>query len=582
VRCDPGLARTGEEPHGLDRLFRTPQAARYGLTVTAVPRPGALAPLVPALVEADASSWLTGDPRVGPIAAIDGDPTTAWLADIGDTAPTLRLRWADQRTLDRITVRFPGRPVGSRPVRLELRTKIGPRSETRTVDLRADGSATFDPMVTDKVDIVIVTFEPRALDRRTGSEATPGFAEVDLPALAGARPPVPADSPLEVPCGRGPVVELDGVRFQTSVTGTLADFTSRRPLPVTICDLFAADALDLPAGEHRLHSEPSAAFVIQDAVLRPIPAEPAAAGSAQRATTVERWRATSRTIHIAAGAESLLVIAENANAGWHATLGGRALRATRVDGWQQAWVVPEGAGGLIRLTFTPDGPYRRGLAIGAGAALLVVLLAVIPPLRRHHQTPLKPARRAGPVGRYLFTAAVVGLAAALSGVLAVVLLIAGALVRQVYPRALGWIVLGGAGIATVVAVTGRLTGDGQSLAYGYVAQAAMLTAICAGVAAAAVPVPGAPDLDDDSGQDEERGDGRRRDRHGDHGIAEPEAHQPDLDEHAQPDGHDGAHVAGGQPGEQQELPDGEQHPGEREQPQRGGLPAVTAATDDRQ
>ena len=42
VRCDPSLARTGEEAHGVDRLFRTPQAARYGLTVTAVPRPGAL------------------------------------------------------------------------------------------------------------------------------------------------------------------------------------------------------------------------------------------------------------------------------------------------------------------------------------------------------------------------------------------------------------------------------------------------------------------------------------------------------------------------------------------------------------
>jgi len=594
VRCDPTLARTGEEAHGLDRLFRTPQPARYGLTVTAVPRPGALPPLEPALLEAGASSWLTGDPRVGPLAAIDGDPTTAWLADVGDTAPTLRLNWPDQRTLDRITVRFPGRPVGSRPTRLELRTPNG----VRGVDLRADGSATFDPITTASVEIVIMGFDRRVLDRRTGSQATPGFAEVDLPALAGLRPNIPVDEPLVVPCGKGPVVELDGVRFKTSVTGTLADFNSQRPLPVTICDLFAADALDLPAGEHRLHSEPSDAFLIQDAVLRPQTGEAGGdpAGPRQRATTVERWHATSRSIRVESGPESLLVIAENANSGWRATLGGRTLRATRIDGWQQAWVLPEGAGGVVHLEFTPDQPYRRGLAIGAGAALLVVLLALVPPLWRPRRPVLAAVR--APTGaaalapaeptpssratRYLFTAAVVALVAALSGVLSVVLLIAGALVRQVYPRALVWIVLGGAGLASVVAVAGRLSGHGQSWAYGHVAQAAMLIAVCSGVAAAAVTVPGAPDLDEQTGQDEEPGHGRGSGGDGDDGPAEPPVHQRDLGRDAEPDSDNGSHVAGRQTGEQEQLPDGEQRAGEGEQPQRSGLPAVISATDERQ
>jgi arabinofuranan 3-O-arabinosyltransferase len=615
VRCDPTLARTGEEAHGLDRLFRTPQAARYGLTVTAVPRPGALPPLEPALLEAGASSWLSGDPRVGPLAAIDGDPTTAWLADVGDTTPTLRLNWPDERTLDQISVRFPGRPIGSRPTRLELRTSNG----VRTVDLRADGSATFEPITAAQVDIVIMGFDQRVLDRRTGSQATPGFAEVDLPVLAGLRPGIPADEPLVVPCGRGPVVELDGVRFKTSITGTLADFNSQRPLPVTICDLFAADSLDLPAGEHRLHTEPSDAFLIQDAALRPQTggAGGDAAGPRQRATTVEGWHATSRDIRVASGPESLLVIAENANSGWRATLGGATLRATRIDGWQQAWVVPEGAGGLVHLEFTPDQPYRRGLAIGAGAALFVVLLALVPPLRRRRAptetapaetapaetapaetapaetapaetapaetAPAKAATpRAGRTTRYLFTAVVVALVAALSGVLSVVLLIAGALVRQVYPRALTWIVLGGAGLATVVAVAGRLSGHSQSWAYGHVAQAAMLIAVCSGVAAAAVTVPGAPDLDEQTGQDEEPGDGRGSGGDGDDGPAEPPVHQPDLGRDAEPDRDNGSHVAGREAGEQEQLPDGEQGPGEGEQPQRGGLPEVIGATDERQ
>jgi arabinofuranan 3-O-arabinosyltransferase len=583
VRCDPQLARTGEEAHGVDRLFRTPLAARYGLTVTAVPRPGAVPPLVPALLEATASSWLGGDPRVSPLAAIDGDPTTAWLADVGDTTPTLRLNWPDERTLDQISVRFPGRPIGSRPVKLELRTPTG----SRFVDLRADGSASFDPIRTAQVDIVVVSFDQRVVDRRGNrSQATPGFAEVDLPTLRGLRPPFGDATKLDVPCGRGPVVELDGVRFQTAISGTLGDFVSRRPLPVTICDLFAADALDLPAGEHRLHSEPSAAFLIQDAALKPVQAAPggsAGAAAAARATTVEAWAATDRSIRVAAGAESLLVIAENANSGWRATLDGRPLRATRIDGWQQAWVVPEGAGGLVRLTFTPDRPYRQGLAIGAGAALLVVLLAVVPPLHRRDPAAAPAVRPpTSRAARYVFTAAVIGLVAALSGVLAVVLLIAGALVRQVYPRALTWIVLGGAGVATAVAVAGRLSGHGQGWAYGHVAQAAMLAAVCAGVAAAAVTVPGSPDLDEEAGQHEEAGDGPGGDGDAGHRPAEPPADERDLDEHPEPDRDDRPHVTGGEAGEQQQLPNGKKHPGEREQPERGGLPAVSGTTDERQ
>lgn len=576
VRCDATLARGGEEAHGLDRLFRTPLAARYGLGLTAVARPGASPPLTASYLEAWSSSQLGGDPRVGALAAIDGDPNTAWLADVNDPAPMLQLFWPDQRTLDRIQVRFPGRPVGARPTTLELRTPNG----NRTVALRADGSGTFDPVVSDKVAIVVTGFEPRVVDRRTGAGATTGFAEVTFPALAQLRPPVSRGSALVVPCGQGPVVELDGVRFQTSVTGTIDDFVGRQPLAVTICDLFAADALDLAAGEHRLVTEPSATLLIQDATLRPVAAGPLAGSPPTRSTAIERWQPTDRSIRVAAGPESLLVIAENANSGWRATLGGRPLRATRVDGWQQAWVVPEGAGGVVRLEFTPDVPYRRGLAAGAGAALLVVLLAVVPPLRRRPEKPEKPMgrSRSAPI---LFTLAATALVVALSGVLALVLLIAGALVRQVYPRAMTWIVLGGAGFAAAVAISGRLDGHGQADAYGWLAQAAMLVAICSGVAAAAVRVPGAPDLDDQADRDEQPGHGGGRSGDGRDGAVERHGDEPGLGADGEPDGQDRPDVAAGDPGEEQELGDGEQRPGEREDPDGDGLPAVSRAADDR-
>ena len=78
------------------------------------------------------------------------------------------------------------------------------------------------------------------------------------------------------------------------------------------------------------------------------------------------------------GAAALLVVPENFNTGWTATLGGARLRAVRVDGWQQAYEVPAGAGGAVTLTFTPDRPYRDGLAAGAAAVLLVGLMALAP------------------------------------------------------------------------------------------------------------------------------------------------------------------------------------------------------------
>jgi arabinofuranan 3-O-arabinosyltransferase len=292
LRCDPTLARGGEEPHGLDRLFRTPVAARYGLRVTAVAAPGGAPPLPPAFLEVDASSWLAGDPQVGPLAAIDRDPATAWLADIGDPRPALKLRWLDKRPLDRIEVRFAGRPIASRPIVVELVTPAG----NRTVRLGPDGTATFPELVTDSVDVVIDTAQARLLDRRGATaEATAGFAEVMFPPLAQMRPAIPASTPFSVPCGSGPVVELDGVRFDTSVSGTLAEYNSGQPMPVTICDLFAADALDLPPGEHRLRTAPSRSFLIQDATLRPLPATPASGGPALSPTATPDASAPRRS-----------------------------------------------------------------------------------------------------------------------------------------------------------------------------------------------------------------------------------------------------------------------------------------------
>jgi arabinofuranan 3-O-arabinosyltransferase len=186
---------------------------------------------------------------------------------------------------------------------------------------------------------------------------------------------------------------------------------------------------------------------------------------------VGEWDATSRSVTVAPGAEAVLAVPENANAGWVATLDGKQLTRTRVDGWQQAWIVPAGPGGVVSLTFTPDAHYRLSLLIGA-AAVLALLVGVAWPVRRRRRFTVSPGGSWTPV-------VLIGLLVALGGMLPVVLLIACLLARQFSERAPRYVAFGGMVLAAAVSVVGRVLGHGQEWAYGPVTQAALLLAAAA-------------------------------------------------------------------------------------------------------
>ncbi|MET8349490.1 alpha-(1-_3)-arabinofuranosyltransferase [Micromonospora sp. NPDC005206] len=480
VRCDRFLARAGEEPLGVDRVFRSTTPGSYRLALTAVPRPAGQLTLTGVPVVATVSSYLTGDPAVAGYAAVDGDPGTAWLADTGDLRPTLRLRWPGQRRLAEVRLRPAELPVGSLPTQVEVRTP----GRSLVLPVGADGTVRFPAVRTDRIEIVVRETAARTADRRgNGWTATAGIAEVEIPALDDLLRPLSGGTRVTERCGTGPAVELDGYRYETSVTTTLADVLAGRPAPVTICGSTGA-VVDLPAGGHQLATAPSAGFLVQDATLRPEAAVPA---PRHRAVTTLDWDPTDRRVRVAAGGAALLVVPENANAGWTATLDGRKLTTTRVDGWQQAWVLPAGDAAEVRLVFAPDRTYRGALAAGAFAALVVLLLAAWPVRRRAGVDRTIPAE--GPA--WAIGVLLVVLLAALGGVLPVAIVLAAMLLRQLAIRALPVVVLGGLTVATVTAVTGRLQGHGQEWAYGPWIQAAMLVAVAA-VTAAVIPAPGTP------------------------------------------------------------------------------------------
>jgi arabinofuranan 3-O-arabinosyltransferase len=183
-------------------------------------------------------------------------------------------------------------------------------------------------------------------------------------------PVTPSTTFAGLPCGKGPVVTLDGHRMDTAVTATVGELVALQPVTVTVC----ADSQQLGAGVHRLTSEPSAAFGLD--TLTGVPEAGWPADLPGPTPRVLSWTAEHRVVALTSDTASYLVVHQNFNAGWVATAGGRTLRPVRVDGWQQGWLVPAGTT-VVRMAFTPDGTYRAALVAGGVGILALLALALL-------------------------------------------------------------------------------------------------------------------------------------------------------------------------------------------------------------
>ncbi|GAB3899037.1 alpha-(1-_3)-arabinofuranosyltransferase [Kibdelosporangium lantanae] len=237
-RCDSGLSRVGEEPAGIHRLFQAPSAANYRLEGTVLPTVGGTTPVTTPDLTVSASTQLAGDPAAAPLAAIDGNPATTWIADYTDQDPTLHLRWPAARTVKGLRLTTSPSSGASRP------TEVLVTTPTRSWKLPVfpDGSVDFTA-TTDQLDVTL-----RASAGAEGRVAgPPGITDLQVTGSPDAVRPVPLDTPFTVPCGSGPVVTVDGTAYATTVSGTLRDVFQHRPLPLGTCrDL--AEGIDLTPG----------------------------------------------------------------------------------------------------------------------------------------------------------------------------------------------------------------------------------------------------------------------------------------------------------------------------------------------
>ncbi|MBM9623360.1 alpha-(1-_3)-arabinofuranosyltransferase domain-containing protein [Streptomyces zhihengii] len=474
---DPGgLSAAPSEP-GLHRQFEAARAGTYTLDATALPVPGeALDELLFSLtgqrerisVSADSTARLgTG---LSPRNLTDGDLTTAWIAG---ERPVLHLRWPEKTSVGEMVFAGAG-GLSTRPEQVQISSPDG----TAVAAVDENGMARFAPITTDRMDITISEQAPLTLHNPVADDQLQlpvGLSELHIPALEKYRTPRPApEKTFSLPCGKGPVVSVDGQFLETRAEGRVRDLTERRPVKVSLCT--EGGGVELGRRSHTVEAGDAGPLAVDSVTLST--GDPGAVAAPRGAGTLS-GDGDRRTVRVGAGEAAYLQIHENHNAGWKAELDGEELEPLRIDGWQQGWLVPEGDGGTVTLSYEPSRVYTAGLA---AAGVLLLILGALAVGRRRAGPDAGPDAdhvRAPAPGLLLGTVALTLVAVAVAGPVALVVPVL-ALVARLRPGLLVPVAFAAMTAAGAVALAGGTDGPAAGRgAYGALAQLLALTALFA-------------------------------------------------------------------------------------------------------
>ncbi|HTZ26212.1 MAG TPA: alpha-(1-_3)-arabinofuranosyltransferase family protein [Streptosporangiaceae bacterium] len=356
------------------RLFTLPVPLRLGVSASAVAQPsagldtllGRLArPSKSALLVSASSTW--GNlPEFGPDNLFSPQAAAPWIS--GSSNPVISVSWRRARPISQIVVQ-PAYGFAAAPTKIKVTSPSG----TREATIGLGGVASFTPALT--TNQIQISFPGWAADSQPGtSSGQPvlGLARLTIPALSGLSvDTLDTSAAFSLACGSGPVVSIDGRGLTTAVSGTLGELAGGLPVSVRLCT--QGSSVTLGSGEHRLYVAPGL-FTMTDVALRSAAAVPPPTGPA-RSLRVLSWQPDSRSVRIGPGQEAYVEVHQNANPGWEAALNGHRLASATLDGWQQGFVVPAGAGGVITMTFAPATWYHIGLALAALALIGLVCVA---------------------------------------------------------------------------------------------------------------------------------------------------------------------------------------------------------------
>jgi arabinofuranan 3-O-arabinosyltransferase len=213
---------------------------------------------------------------------------------------------------------------------------------------------------------------PRAADLIATGTAVDRNAELPK----GTRGPV-----ITLACGTGPDIKIDATTYQTSLSGSASAFAAGQPISLSLCT-FAP--ISLKAGRHTLQTLPGRSARYRGTIgIATLTLSTGTLSTAEsRPTKITSWTDEERKVQLGAGGQTVLTVHENFNSSWTATADGKRLTPIRVDGWQQAFIVPAGAATTVTIVNKPGQQFRRFLLISAVLVLLLLINAAWPARRR--------------------------------------------------------------------------------------------------------------------------------------------------------------------------------------------------------
>lgn len=388
VRCRVGQARAAEEPGGFTRRFTLPEEMTVSPEIVVGASVGPdwdtyLFSDQPA--SALASSSVAPDPRSRAVAAVDGDPSTTWIADVGDSQPELRLAWLGRRTLTGLTLGVEPGTAARLPETVELTWPGG----TRVVSPGDDGTVLFPSLRTSQLRLKVLEAEPATDIAFDGSASSVpvGVSELRLFGLPLVPVILPSDE-RTTRCGAGPRIRINSTTYETRVTASPAELFEGGTGRAELCGVEQAS---LRKGVNEVEVEGATAFVVDSLVLggAPLPAAVEDVASAMESPTQLRIDVPRTGTHI--------VTRMNANRGWAAEAGTGTPEPAVYDGWRQGWQPGDEDAEVLVTRFAPDRVYRIGLLVGWVALLLLLLMVLSPGGVRRVQAPPLTSRRPSPL-----------------------------------------------------------------------------------------------------------------------------------------------------------------------------------------
>lgn len=380
--CSGALQTYGEDGSGFDRTFsqrhRQNRFVRGSAVLTDPGLVRQLTTLPKVYPKVRASSTMLQQPQLLGRSALDGDPRTMWIPNAWDPKPSLTITFRHKVRINRIQLTA-GAGSNGPPVQVSMIAD----GQIRGGWAGADGWIAFPSVTAKKITLQFTQHASSQLQ----------ISDVHIPGVKPLGGPPPFQ--LKSVCGLGPTLSVDGYPIRTRITGgTMADLLAGRPVHYRTCK-----RVTVTPGRNRIKVAPSDPYRIRSAVLgrkhpKLLPANQANA----EPVPVASWGPQRRQVHVATDGPSYLIVNENFNKGWKATMNGRTLSPVRLDGWRQAWRIPDQTYASVTLTFEPDTPYRLALLAGLGLVLLL-MAAVAAPVRRGASAAALSSSAPGHIGR---------------------------------------------------------------------------------------------------------------------------------------------------------------------------------------